>query len=198
MLAAFNRFNKINRAVFASWMRIMAAVPDSILWLPGGEDEAAANLRREAKSSGIDPERLTIAARLSSYEDHLARLSLADLFLDTAPYNAHASASDALWAGVPVVTMCGESFAGRVAASLLSAVGLEELAVADIPAYEALVLDLVRDPARRTALARRLAENRRTMPLFDMSRRVRDLERAYLHMYRQGANPAAFALRDEA
>ena len=198
VLASFNRFNKINRAIFGCWMRILAAVPDSILWLPGGEDEAAANLRREAKRCGIDDRRLIIAARLPSYEDHLARLALADLFLDTAPYNAHASASDALWAGVPVITLRGESFAGRVAASLLSAVGLKELVVTDIASYEALALDLARDATRRSALARRLAENRRTMPLFEMTRRVRDLERAFLRMHRQGANPEAFALEEEA
>jgi predicted O-linked N-acetylglucosamine transferase (SPINDLY family) len=198
VLAGFNRFNKIHRPVFASWMRIMAAVPNSVLWLPGGEDEAAANLRREAKRSGIDADRLIVAAKLPSYQDHLARLSLADLFLDTVPYNAHASASDALWAGVPVITVQGDSFAGRVAASLLSALGLEELVTENIPAYEALALDLARDPARRSSLARRLAENRRIMPLFDMGRRVSDLERAYLRMHQQGSSPEAFALRDEA
>jgi predicted O-linked N-acetylglucosamine transferase (SPINDLY family) len=137
----------------------------------------------EAAARGVAADRLVFAPRLPSVADHLARHRLADLFLDTLPYNAHTTASDALWAGLPVLTCRGGSLAGRVAASLLHAVGLDELAVPDLAAYEALALGLAREPARLGALRRRLAADRATAPLFDTPRFARNLEVAYRRMW---------------
>ena len=197
VFAAFNRLNKINHARFQMWMRLLTAVPQSLLWLPGGEQAAAANLVREALACGIAAERLIFAPKLQGRDDHLARLSLADLFLDTAPYNAHATASDALWAGVPVVTCPGESFASRVAASLLRAVGLPDMVAQNPADYERLVLELARDPARLQALRARLAANRLSHPLFDSARSCHAIEAAYRTMWERaerGAAPESFAV----
>src|SRR5262249_45831286 len=139
---------------------------------------AERNLRSEAKARGIDPARLVFADRVG-LAAHLARHRLADLFLDTLPYTAHVTASDALWSGLPLVTCRGECFAGRVAASLLHAVGLSDLVTGTMDDYEALALQLARDPGRLTALRERLARNRLTHPLFDTNRFRRHLERAY-------------------
>jgi predicted O-linked N-acetylglucosamine transferase (SPINDLY family) len=172
-------------------------VPGSVLWLSSDSPEAEANLRREAAARGVDPARLVFAERLPLQEDHLARQRVADLFLDTLPYNAQATASDALWAGLPLVTCRGESFAGRVAASLLQAVGLPELVTHSLAAYEALALALATDPGRLRALRERLAANRLTFPLFDTERFRRHIEQAYQTMWeswQRGERPKSFAV----
>jgi predicted O-linked N-acetylglucosamine transferase (SPINDLY family) len=197
VFAAFNRLNKISRPVFRLWMRLLTAVPGSVLWLASGDDAAAANLLREARACGVDPARLVFAPKLHARDDHLARLSLADLFLDTAPYNAHATASDALWAGVPVVTCPGGSFASRVAASLLHAVDLAALVTKSWDDYEALTLGLARDPARLREMRARLVANRATQPLFDTARTCRAIEAAYRIMWERaerGEAPESFAV----
>jgi len=154
-----------------------------VLWLLEWNPWVAQNLRREAAARGVDPSRLIFAPSLPLAQ-HLGRLSAADLFLDTLPYNAHTSASDALWAGLPLLTCAGETFASRVAASLLAAVGLPELVTHSLADYEALGLRLARAPAELAALRARLASNRATAPLFDTPRFVRHLETAYEAMWR--------------
>ncbi|HWC64067.1 MAG TPA: hypothetical protein VG501_10630, partial [Rhizomicrobium sp.] len=177
----FNHSNKFTPASFACWMRILKAVPESILWLITADPVAEENLRREAASRGVDPARLVFAA-FKPFEEHLARLTWADLFLDGLPYGAHTTASDALWAGVPLITCRGRSFPGRVAASLLKAVGMEEL-IAETPAdFEALALGLAREPARLAAIRQKLAENRKGATLFDTARTTRAIETAFRTM----------------
>ena len=178
-------------------MRLLARVEGSVLWLSQVNERAAANLRAAAGASGIDPARLMFARRVPSLADHLARQRLADLFLDTLPYNAHATASDALWAGVPVLTCAGDTFAGRVAASLLHAVGLPELVTHDLADYEALALELAHDRGRLQAIRRKLEANRLSHPLFDTARFTRHLEAAYTRMWERhqsGEAPASFAV----
>jgi predicted O-linked N-acetylglucosamine transferase (SPINDLY family) len=180
----FNSSYKITPELFDSWMRILRNVQGSVLWLLEDSDRAAANLRREAEARGVAPARLVFAPRMSLPE-HLARQTLADLFLDTSPCNAHTTASDALWAGLPLLTRSGESFAARVGASLLSAVGLPELITTTEAQYEALAIELARDPARLAVLRARLAGNRLSAPLFDTPRFTRHLESAYLQMHQR-------------
>jgi predicted O-linked N-acetylglucosamine transferase (SPINDLY family) len=178
VFCCFNNAFKITPAVFALWMRLLSQVPGSVLWLLDANAAAKDNLRREAAKAGIAPERLVFAPRLP-LADHMARHRLADLFLDTLPYNAHTTASDALWTGLPVLTCRGETFAGRVAASLLTAVGMPELITASLAEYEALALTLANDPSRIAALKQKLAANRDTAPLFDTGRFARNIEAAY-------------------
>lgn len=185
VFCCFNNGYKITAEVFAVWMRLLTQVPGSVFWLLEGNDAARKNLRREAASAGVAPERLVFAPRQPMAE-HLARHRLADLFLDTLPYNAHTTASDALWAGLPVLTCSGETFAGRVAASLLTAVGLPELITSSLADYEALALALAMEPARLVALRDKLAAGRGAVPLFDSMRFARTIETAY----RQMAAPA--------
>ena len=195
----FNNAYKITPEVFASWMRILNAVPDSVLWLLANEAEAMDRLRAVATEQGIDPARLVFAPHLPSAQ-HLARHRLADLFLDTLPYNAHTTASDALWAGLPVLTHMGQAFAGRVAASLLQAVGLPELITRDAAAYEALAIALGRDPAQAGALKAKLAAAIPTAPLFNTPRFTRHLEGAYRMMWQRhaaGLAPEGFAVPAE-
>jgi predicted O-linked N-acetylglucosamine transferase (SPINDLY family) len=154
-------------------------------------------LRHAAAARGIDPARLVFALRLELDEDHLARHRLADLFLDTLPYNAHATASDALWAGLPLLTCRGASFAGRVAASLLQAADLPELVTSDLGAYEASALRLATDASLLRGFRQRLAQNRGTCPLFDADRFRRHIERAYTAMWerqQRGERPASFSV----
>ncbi|HEY0833504.1 MAG TPA: glycosyltransferase, partial [Azospirillum sp.] len=182
VFCCFNSPYKIGPAVFAVWMRLLATVPGGVLWLLESHPEAAGNLRREAVRHGVDPARLVFAPRLPPAH-YLARCRLADLFLDTLPVGAHTTASDALWAGLPVLTVLGDAFAGRVGASLLHAVGLPELAVESLAAYEAAALRLARDPAALAALRERLAAGRDSAPLWDTDRLARALERAYAAMW---------------
>jgi len=196
VFCCFNQSYKIAPDTFGVWMRLLAAVDGSVLWLLRDNEPAAANLRRAAQARGIDPDRLVFADKVAS-DDHLARHRLADLFLDTLPYNAHTTASDALWAGLPVVTLLGQAFAGRVAASLVTAVGLPELVAHTIEEYEALALRLATTPALLNAYRDRLETNRLAHPLFDVDRFRRHIEQAYLTMWetwQQGAEPRSFAV----
>lgn len=181
VFCCFNNNYKITPATFDVWMRILKAVAGSVLWLMEDNATAAANLRRAATQRGIDPARLIFAPRMAP-EDHLARHRAADLFLDTLPYNAHTTASDALWVGLPVLTCPGESFTSRVAASLLCAVDLAELIAPTMTAYEALAVQLAQDPARLDALKQKLVGNRTTAPLFDSELFTRHIEAAYIQM----------------
>jgi len=182
VFCSFNNNFKILPATFASWMRILLAVEGSVLWLFQDNPWAVENLKQEAIRHGIDPLRLVFAERMPSSE-HLARHRLANLFLDTFPYNAHTTASDALWAGLPVLTLMGNSFASRVAASLLSAIGLTELITTTPQAYESLAIDLAHDPEKLASIKAKLAANRLTTPLFNTPQFTKDLEQAYIKIY---------------
>ncbi len=181
VFCCFNNTYKITAAVFDLWMRILKRSDGSVLWLLEDNPTAAANLRREALARGVDPGRLVFAPRLPLNE-HLARQRLADLFLDTLPYNAHTTASDALWAGLPVLTRIGETFAARVAASLLNAIDLPELVTTTPEAYETRAVELAASPEKLSAIKEKLARNRGTAPLFDTARFTRNLEAAYAAM----------------
>jgi predicted O-linked N-acetylglucosamine transferase (SPINDLY family) len=178
----FNSNYKIVPPVFDSWIRILDQVAGSVLWLLEDDASAAANMRKEVAARGIDAERLVFAGRIP-LPDHLARYRLADLFLDTLPCNAHTTASDALWAGLPVLTQIGETFAGRVAASLLNAIGLPELIMRTQAAYEKAAIELATNPGILAELRGKLARNRLTTPLFDAKLYTRHLESAYKTMY---------------
>ena len=192
VFCSFNHDYKINPPVFDIWMRLLKKVPGSVLWLMKLNEAAERNLRNEALVRGISPERIIFATRVPRVEEHLARYRMADLFLDTTPYNAHTTTSDALRAGLPVVTCRSESFAGRVASGLLAAVGLPELITDGLEEYEALVLQLAQDSSLLQTVRRKLAHNLVTTPLYDTARYCRNLERAYSamwHRYRQGQPP---------
>ncbi len=178
VFCCFNKAYKISPSVFDGWMRILGRVEGSVLWLLEDNPWAVENLRTEAARRGIAPQRLVFASSLP-VDEHLARQSLADLFLDTLPYNAHTTASDALWAGLPVLTRTGETFASRVAASLLRAVGLPELITSTESEFEELAVELAHDPQRLQALRQRLQQNHSTAPLFDCASFTRHLESAY-------------------
>jgi protein O-GlcNAc transferase len=182
VFCCFNNAYKFNPTLFRERMKLLQAVAGSVLWLSETNATAMNNLRKEAAAADIDLDRLVFAGRLPSSADHLARHRLADLFLDTLPYNAHTTGSDSLWAGVPLVTCKGGGFAGRVAASLLTAIGLPELITENLEEYEHLALALACDPARLAALKHKLAANRLTTPLFDTTRFTRNLETAYENM----------------
>jgi predicted O-linked N-acetylglucosamine transferase (SPINDLY family) len=178
-------------------MRILLAVENSVLWLFEDNATAADNLRREAAARGVAPQRLVFARRLPNTE-HLARHRCADLFLDTLPYGAHTTASDALWGGLPIVTCLGETFAGRVGASLLNAVHLPELVTTTASEYEMLAIGLAQDPARLAGLKAKLARHRLTTPLFDTPQFTRDIEAAYVIMmerHRAGLPPDHIRLK---
>jgi protein O-GlcNAc transferase len=197
VFCCFNQSYKLAPAVFDVWMRLLGRIEGSVLWLSRFNDRAVVNLRDEARVRGVDPERLIFAARVPSLADHLARQKLADLFLDTFPYNAHSTASDALWAGVPVLTCAGATFAGRVAASLLHAVGLAELVASDLQEYEALAFELAMNPVRLRAMRDQLETNPAWHPLFDTDRFRRHIEAAYRTMWeiwQRGESPRAFGV----
>lgn len=188
VFCSFNNSYKINPAGFDRWMTILTACEHSVLWLSEGHATVAANLKKEAAARGVDPGRLIFAKRVPSNADHLARLRLADLFLDTLPYNAHTTACDALWAGLPVLTLVGETFAGRVAASLLTAIDMPQLIVTTPQAYEDLAIDFYRNPDKLVAIKTKLASHRGTQPLFDTVSYTHHLESAYDAMYRRHLN----------
>ncbi len=181
VFCAFNNPVKITPDIFAAWMNILAQVPLSVLWLRVDDETALCNLKRAATNAGIAPSRLIFAPH-ADHPAHFARLAAADIFLDTSPYNAHTTASDALWAGVPVVTLRGETFASRVAASLLHTVGLPELITDRLEDYEALALHLARTPTLLREIRDRLARNRTGTPLFDIDLFTRDFEAALLSL----------------
>jgi protein O-GlcNAc transferase len=182
VFCCFNNNWKITPEVFGVWMRLLQQVDGSVLWLLEDNAAAARNLRAEAGQRGVEAERLVFAPRMPLAE-HLARHRLADLFLDTRPCNAHTTASDALWAGLPVVTCPGETFASRVAASVLKAVGMPELVAESLQAYEALALRLATNAPELAALRRRLTGNRLAHPLFDTALFTRNIEAAYAAMW---------------
>lgn len=194
VFCSFNNSYKIRPAIFAVWMRLLQRVEGSVLWLIDDNAAAIANLRRHAERHGIAANRLVFAPRVP-LDQHLARHRQADLFLDTFPYTAHTTGSDALWAGLPLLTLTGESFASRVASSLLNAVGLSELVTDTLPAYEALALELATAPGRLAAIKAKLASQRLSAPLFDTDRFRRHIESAYVTMHERrlrGEPPAAF------
>ena len=178
-----NNSAKFSPAIFDSWARILREVPRSVLWLAAAHPILQGNLQKEARARDVEPERLVFAPHVKDYAEHLARLSLADAFLDTLPYNAHTTASDALWAGVPVVTRPGEALAARVAGSLLHAIGMRELITNTPEEYEALAVRLGKDPEFLAATKAKLAANRTTQPLFDTDRFRRHIEAAYIAMW---------------
>lgn len=196
VFCCFNNNYKITPLVFDIWMRLLDKTRGSVLWLLEDSKVAARNLRREAERRGVAPDRLIFAPRMTA-EDHLARQRAADLFLDTRPYNAHVTASDALWAGLPLVTCIGHTFAGRVAASLLNAVGLPELVTTSWEEYERLALELASNAERLAAVKAKLAGRRTATPLFDTRRYCRQLEAAYVTMWersQRGEPPVSFAV----
>jgi predicted O-linked N-acetylglucosamine transferase (SPINDLY family) len=194
VFCSFNNNYKIVPEVFDIWMRLLKNVEGSVLWLLEDNAAVSRNLKSEAEAQGVRADRLVFAARMP-LPDHLARHRLADLFLDTLPCNAHTTASDALWAGLPVLTCRGNAFAGRVAASLLRAIGLPELITDNLADYEALALKLATTPAMLSGLKAKLARNRDTHPLFDIERFRRHIESAYATMYeryQRGEPPQGF------
>jgi predicted O-linked N-acetylglucosamine transferase (SPINDLY family) len=190
VLAGFNQPYKISAEVFDTWCRLLHALPQAVLWLLEWNEQSRANLTREAQARGIDPARLVWAPRLAPAE-HMARMQLADLFVDTWPCNAHTTASDALWAGVPVVTWAGRTFASRVAASLVHAAGLPELACRDVAHYEETIIALAGDAPRRQAMRAHLVAARTGSPLFDSLRFARDIEALYERMMQRHAQGLA-------
>ena len=183
VFCCFNNSYKLKPVEFAIWMRLLKAIDASLLWLAAGPVRSQDNLRAAALQHGVDPERL-VFAESRPVAEHLARCRLADLFVDTFHYNAHTTASDALWAGLPLITMAGQGFATRVAASLLHAVGLDELITTTEEAYFDLALELARDPVKLAAIRAKLAANRLALPLFDSERFTRHIEAGYQAAYR--------------
>ena len=197
VFCTFNNNSKLSPVVFDVWMRLLDKVEGSVLWLMANSAAAARNLVREAAHRGVAPDRLVFASK-TYHGEHLARLPLADLALDTLPYNGHVTTSDALWAGLPVLTSLGTTFAGRVAASLLNAAGLPELITRSLPEYEALALKLATQPAELAALRAKLARKRATCYLFDTDRSRRHIESAFITMWerhQRGAPPASFSVQ---
>ncbi|MFK5977673.1 MAG: tetratricopeptide repeat protein [Rhizobiaceae bacterium] len=199
VFCSFNNSYKITEELFSIWMGLLKQLEGSVLWLFEANPLCKANLQREALALGIGPERLVFAPKLPKLEDHLARYRLADLFLDSTPYNAHTTASDALWSGLPVLSCAGDTFASRVAGSLLCAIELPELAVNSLEEYEAMALKLAKDASLLKELRRRLEANRLSTPLFDIVSYTQDIEAAYLEMvriHREGLAPSAFSVGD--
>ncbi|HWY63385.1 MAG TPA: tetratricopeptide repeat protein [Rhizomicrobium sp.] len=196
VFCSFNSSYKLTPEIFSIWMNILRAAPQSVLWLLENNPEFAGHLRRAAIAAGVVAERL-IFAPMVPLEQHLARMQEADLFLDLLPCGGHTTASDALWAGVPLLTCRGGALPGRVAASLLHAVGLPELVTESLADYQALALRLAGDPALLAGLRQKLAQNRLTMPLFDTERSRRHIEAAYTsmwEMFQRGDAPRGFAV----
>ena len=184
VFCCFNNNYKILPSTFDSWMRILKACDGSVLYLYAENPWVEKNLKKEAEVRGVAAERIIFGQRLASAE-YLARYLACDLFLDTAPYNAGTTASDALWAGLPVLTFKGETFAGRMASSLLNSIGLNELITSTPEEYEELAIELANNPERLAAIKRKLADNRNTAPLFDTDSFTKNLEFAYIQMYRR-------------
>jgi len=196
VFCAFNNSCKLNPLCFDAWMRLLDSVPNSVLWLLATSSLVAENLRREAAVRGVDARRLVFAKRVP-YDDYMARYTHADLFLDTSPFNAGATAGDALSMGVPVLTVAGESFAARMAGSVLSSLGFAELVTFSWADYESTACDLATNPTRLRTLRDKLAQRRTSHPFFDTDRYRRYLESAYRTMWERhaaGMPPAAFAV----
>ena len=194
----YNRMHKVSPLIFDVWMKILKRVPGSVLWLQDGGEVARANLRREAQGRGVSADRLVFAKRVDTRADHLARQRLADLFLDTLPYNAHATASDALYAGLPVVTCLGSTFPGRVCAGLVTAAGFPELVTETLTDFENLAVALANDPVRVANLRARVQAQAPTSPLFQTANYTRHLEQAFRAMYetsQAGGAPESFTVK---
>jgi predicted O-linked N-acetylglucosamine transferase (SPINDLY family) len=187
VFCCFNNNYKILPSTFDGWMRILNAVEGSVLFLFADNEWAKANLKDEASLRGIDSARLIFGGRIPT-EEYLARYRICNLFLDTFPYNAGTTASDALWAGLPVLTRIGQSFASRMAASLLNAIGLMELITNTQEEYEALAIELATNPKKLTAIKLKLANNRLTAPLFDTPLFTKNIEATYIKMYERYQN----------
>lgn len=201
VFVCFNRLNKISPQIFDVWMRLLTQVEASVLWLPRDDPMVMANLKREAAARGVNPGRLIFAVYKEKIQDHLARQSLGDLFLDTLPYNAHSTTSDALWAGLPVLTCQGHAFQSRVAAGILRAADLPELITGSLSEYEELALALAKDPARLAFIRSKLQTHRDSAPLFDTAAFTRGLEAVYTTMWERqqsGLAPESFAVAPEA
>jgi predicted O-linked N-acetylglucosamine transferase (SPINDLY family) len=183
IFCCFNGGYKFNPRIADSWSRILLGVENSILWISENNQSFKANITSEFKKRGIEPSRIVFAQSIASMSDYLSRYELADLFLDTSPYNAHTTAVDSLKAGIPVLTLMGKSFASRVAASLLNAIGLPELITNTQEEYEALAIELAIHPDKLADIKLRLANNRLTTPLFNTPLFTRNLESAYIKMY---------------
>jgi len=199
IFCSFNHGYKIEPVMFDVWMRILQQVPKGILWLPKKSETGVRNLRREAEARGVDPERLFFAERLPTKGEYLARIRLADLALDTRVYNGHTTTSDALWAGVPVITLQGSHYASRVASSVLTAVGLPELITHTLEDYERLAVRLANHPEELCATREKLERNRLTEPLFDTPRFARNLEKVYKKMWENflsGNGPGQIEVKD--
>ena len=196
VFCCFNKSFKFNPEVFDSWLNILKSVPLSVLWFNGLSPEAAKNLQNFATERQIDPSRLVFSAPVLDMSDHLARHQLAGLFLDTYPYNAHTTASDALWSGLPVITRMGDSFASRVAASLLTAIDLPELITHSIKEYENLAASLANNPKRLSELKSKLKTNIKTKRLFDMKQYMREYEAALVQMHQRSVDHQVPAVID--
>jgi protein O-GlcNAc transferase len=183
VFCSFNLPYKITPDMFDIWCRLLKAVPGSVLWLPSSNPNAETNLSREAESRGVAPERIIRAPRMNLAEEHLARIQCADLFLDTTPYNAHTTCSDALWMGLPVITCVGKTFPSRVAGSLLTALGVPELITYSLEDYYTLALDLATDRRKYENIRNKIIANRESAPLFDSTKFTRHLEQAYRQMW---------------
>jgi protein O-GlcNAc transferase len=195
VFCCFNSPHKITPMFFDVWMRLLKQIDDSVLWFAGGNQKSQENLRREAETRGVAAERVVFMPRVSESENYLARYRLADLFLDTLPYNAITTAIDALWAGLPVLTCRGRTFAGRGATSMLLAVGMPELIADSLEAYELTALRLARDRSELSRLRQRLTQKRGSLPLFDTDRFRRSIEGAYITMWerhQRGEPPSDF------
>ena len=197
VFCSFNQSYKITPQIFDIWMQILKKTPESVLWLMKLNRFAVANLQKEAASRGVDPQRLIFATRVPRIEDHLARYSLADLFLDTTPYNAHTTASDALYIGLPVLTCQGRAFPGRVATSLLQAIGMPELIAGSLQEYQELAIKFAQDSSLLAGVKSKLIRNREIYPLFDTIRFCRNLESAFVSMWerqQKGERPTSFTV----
>jgi predicted O-linked N-acetylglucosamine transferase (SPINDLY family) len=196
VFCCFNNTYKLNPDMFDVWARLLRSVPGAVLWIVADESDARKALRREAAARGVSDDRLVFARRVT-YAEHLARLRLADLFLDTLPFNAGTTASDALWVGLPMVTCAGQAFAARMAGSLLRAAAVPDLVKPSMGDYEALALSLATDAPRLAEVRRRIDVARRSGPLFDTARFTRGLESAFRTMWQRaeaGLPPATFAV----
>jgi predicted O-linked N-acetylglucosamine transferase (SPINDLY family) len=199
VLCCFNNSYKLSPGIFDIWMRLLSATPGSALWLLATNGLAEANLRKEAAKRGVDPARLVFAAVVPAAV-HVERHRHADLFLDTLPCNAHTTASDALWGGLPVLTCRGETFAGRVAGSLLNTVGMGELVTTSLEEYELTARALLADPARLRAMRQKIEQKRDVNALFDLPTLSRAIETAFERMWQRhlaGLEPQAFAVENE-
>ena len=197
VFCAFGSSYKILPEVFDVWMELLRQVEKSVLWLSRNNESAVENLRREAQARGVAPERLVFARRVERNADHLARHRLADLFLDTFPLGAHSTVCDALWAGTPVLTCAGETFGGRVAASLLSALGADELITDSVSAYTEHALRIARDPKLLARIRENVASRRSNSPLFDTRRFAANIEAAYVAIwerFQRGESPASLSV----